>query len=71
MLSASKECLSLFLVLLDLMSEFRRKAARVVVIATATSKQNVHLDLLQSMGEHVFERILEIAPPNLVRKCNT
>ena len=49
------------------MSELRRKAAQVVVIATAESKQNVHLELLQSKGEHAFENILEIAPPSLVR----
>lgn len=49
------------------MSELHRKAAQVVVIATAESKQKVHLELLQSKGEHVFENFLEIAPPSLVR----
>ena len=57
----------LSVVLLDIMSEHRRKAAQVVVIATAESRQNVHLELLQSKGEHAFENILEIAPPSLVK----
>lgn len=53
-------------VFLDCMAEVKRVGAQVVVIATAQSKQQLQKDLLQARGKHVFEKVLEIAPPSLV-----
>jgi hypothetical protein len=52
--------------LLDQLSLLDRTQARVVVMATARCRDSLHPMLLQSRGRHVFEKVLEIAPPDLV-----
>lgn len=48
------------------MAKVQRERAQVLVIATAQSKQQLLKDIVVSRGQHVFEEILEIAPPTLV-----
>lgn len=48
------------------MAKVQRERAQVLVIATAQSKQQLLKDVVVSRGQHVFEKILEIAPPTLV-----
>ncbi len=55
-------------VLLDLLLKLQISRKKVVVIATARSRQHLHPDLLQSRGDHIFDHVLEIAPPTLVRR---
>ena len=46
--------------------EVRIKKHKVVVIATAQTKQHLHPNLLQARGEHIFEQIIEIGAPSVV-----
>lgn len=54
------------LVFLDCMGKLQREGAQVLVIATAQSKQQLLKDVVLSRGQHIFKKVLEIAPPTLV-----
>ena len=42
--------------------------AKVVIMATAHSRQQLHRNLLHSKGDHVFEKVIEIVPPSLAER---
>ena len=52
--------------LLDQLCVIDQMDAAVAIIATIRCKEDLHPLLLQSRGNHVFEKVLEIQPPNLV-----
>ena len=54
------------LVFLDCMAKVQREGAQVLVITTAQSKQQLLKDVVISRGQHIFKKVLEIAPPTLV-----
>ena len=54
------------LVFLDCMAKVQREGAQVLVIATAQSKEQLLKDVVISRGQHIFKKVLEIAPPTLV-----
>ena len=51
----------------DLILEVRKKAAHVLIVATARNKQGLNMELLTSQGTHTFDTVLEIQPLALVR----
>lgn len=53
-------------VILEFLTDLYKQQLAVVVIATAESRATVHPLLLQSRGKHMFDKIIEIAPPTLV-----
>ena len=53
-------------VLRDLILEVRKKAAHVLIIATARNKQMLNKELLTAPGTHTFDTTLEIQPLSLV-----
>lgn len=55
-------------VLLNFLSNVKERELNVVVIATAASKQLLHTSLLQSKGKHVFSVVVELPPPDLIKR---